>query len=54
MRYILIKIFILRNKMILQYCDYLNKKNRKLMEECDQRSEKIKRYLEIVRNDLNR
>ena len=46
------KVLIIRDKIILGYCKYLINKNKRVVEECNQRAKKIDEYLETVRNRL--
>ena len=54
MRYVMLflaaKTLIIRDKIIIKYCRYLTHKNEKIIKKCDQRAEKIKKYLDTVAN----
>lgn len=47
--FLIAKTLIIRDKIILRYCKYLTNKNAKIIKEVEQRTEKITRYLEIVK-----
>ena len=56
MRYVILflaaKTLIIRDKIVLKYCRYLTHKNEKIIKQFEQRAEKIKKYLDSVKDRL--